>query len=160
MNLINLNLLSSTVTTNPAETLWQLQNAEISTSRIWSGFVTEQKIQNTTNNNNKKQKRNLDSGAFRPRVITIFLQHLRNFVILASRAPAAFGETKGGFICFLHMRPMRLTKTINCHVLQPGKREFLVKLFNFQFFNLFRLLVLCTIIYSTNMQIAKSLQLI
>ena len=29
MNLINLNLLSSTVTTNTAKTLWQLQNDEI-----------------------------------------------------------------------------------------------------------------------------------
>ena len=34
------------------------------------GFVTAQEIQNATNNNNKKQKRNLDSGALRPRVIT------------------------------------------------------------------------------------------
>ena len=35
------------------------------------GFVTAQEIQNTTNNNNnnKKQRRNLDSGALRPRVI-------------------------------------------------------------------------------------------
>ena len=41
MNLINLNLLSSTVTTNTAETLWQLQNDEISTPWIWLGFVTE-----------------------------------------------------------------------------------------------------------------------
>ena len=33
------------------------------------GFVTAQEIQNTTNNK-KKQRRNLDSGAFRPRVTT------------------------------------------------------------------------------------------
>ena len=35
------------------------------------GFVTAQEIwstENTNNNNNKKQRRNLDSGAFRPRV--------------------------------------------------------------------------------------------
>ena len=32
------------------------------------GFVTAQEIQNTTNNK-KKQRWNLDSGAFRPRVI-------------------------------------------------------------------------------------------
>ena len=44
MNLINLNLLSSTVTTNSAaETLWQLQNNEISTSQIWSGFESKKK---------------------------------------------------------------------------------------------------------------------
>ena len=40
-NCLPLNLLSSTVTTNPAETLWQLQNDKISTSWFWSGFVTE-----------------------------------------------------------------------------------------------------------------------
>ena len=44
MNLINLNLLSSTVTTNPAaETLRQLQNNEISTSWNWSGFASKEK---------------------------------------------------------------------------------------------------------------------
>ena len=32
------------------------------------GFVTAREIQNTTNNN-KNQRRNLDSGALRPRVI-------------------------------------------------------------------------------------------
>ena len=37
------------------------------------GFVTAQEIRSTenTNNNNKKQRRNLDSGAFRPRVIIV-----------------------------------------------------------------------------------------
>ena len=33
------------------------------------GFVTVQEIQNTTNDNNKKQRQNLDSGVFCPRVI-------------------------------------------------------------------------------------------
>ena len=35
------------------------------------GFLTAQEIQNTTNNK-KKQRRNLDLGAFWPRVITDF----------------------------------------------------------------------------------------
>ena len=37
------------------------------------GFVTAQEIWSTenTNNNNKKQRRNLDSGAFRPRITKI-----------------------------------------------------------------------------------------
>ena len=81
MNLINLRLLLSAVTTNPAETLWQLQNDEIFTLWIWSGFVTEfigfvieQKIWNTTNNNNKNQRWNLDSGAFRPGVMKPFMR--------------------------------------------------------------------------------------
>ena len=78
MNLINLNLLSSTVTTNTAETLWQLQNDEISTSLelVSLGFVTEQEIQNTTNNNNKKQRWNLDAGTFQPRVISALRAYL------------------------------------------------------------------------------------
>ena len=78
MNLINLNLLSSTVTTNTAETLWQLQNNEISTSLelVSLGFVTEQEIQNTANNNNKKQRRNLDAGTFQPRVIIALRAYL------------------------------------------------------------------------------------
>ena len=36
------------------------------------GFVTAQEIQNTTNND-KKQRRNLDSGAFRPRVMIMMI---------------------------------------------------------------------------------------
>ena len=39
------------------------------------GFVTAQEIQNTTNNNNKTQRRNLDSGALRPRVIKWEIGH-------------------------------------------------------------------------------------
>ena len=37
------------------------------------GFVAAQEIQNATNNNNKKQRRNLDSGALRPRVTSLKL---------------------------------------------------------------------------------------
>ena len=45
------------------------QNFHFSTQAQYPslGFVTAQEIQNTTNNK-KKQRRNLDSGAFRPRV--------------------------------------------------------------------------------------------
>ena len=46
------------------------QNFHLSTQAQYPslGFVTAQEIQNTINNK-KKQRRNLDSGAFRPRVI-------------------------------------------------------------------------------------------
>ena len=37
------------------------------------GFVTAQEIQNTTNDK-KKQRWNLDSGAFRPRVTRVLLE--------------------------------------------------------------------------------------
>ena len=49
------------------------QNFHFSTQAQYPslGFVTAQEIQNTTNNN-KKQKRNLESGTFRPRVINIY----------------------------------------------------------------------------------------
>ena len=40
------------------------------------GFVTAQEIHNTKNKN-KKRRRNLDSGSFRPRVITFCCVHMR-----------------------------------------------------------------------------------
>ena len=43
------------------------QNSHFGTQYPSLGFVTAQEIQNMTNNK-KKQRRNLDSGAFRPRV--------------------------------------------------------------------------------------------
>ena len=48
------------------------QNFHFSTQAQYpsSDFVTAQEIQNTTNNK-KKQRRNLDPGAFRPRVIKL-----------------------------------------------------------------------------------------
>ena len=53
------------------------QNFHFSTQAQYPSldFVTAQEIQNTTNNR-KKQRRNLDSGAFRPRVIIKFKHNI------------------------------------------------------------------------------------
>ena len=60
------------------------QNFHFSTQAQYPslGFVTVQEIQNTTNNK-KKQRWNLDSGAFRPRVINP-VQQLRVINVLST----------------------------------------------------------------------------
>ena len=65
--------------------------------RLGLGFVTEQEIQNTKNtNDNKKQRRNLDSGAFLPRVINdVRSSTLKNVVVSA--------RTNGRTICVFRL---------------------------------------------------------